>query len=243
MGRTLAIGDIHGGLKGLEQALERAKIAEDDHLIFLGDYVDGWSQSKETVDYLLLLSRKHTCTLLRGNHDDLVHQWLNGGKINEKWLIHGGRSSIASYTCITEAERKLHLKFYENLTNYYIDTKNRLFIHAGFQNLHGPEYEWHPTAYYWDRTLWETVVAMDTTISKDDPRYPKRLTNFREIFIGHTPVTRIGEETPTQFANVWNVDTGAAFKGAISVLNVDTKEFWQSDPIYTLYPDEKGRNA
>ena len=42
MSRTLVVGDIHGGLKALEQALERANVTDKDKLIFLGDYVDGW---------------------------------------------------------------------------------------------------------------------------------------------------------------------------------------------------------
>ena len=40
--RTLVIGDIHGGLKALVQVLDRATINENDTLIFLGDYVDGF---------------------------------------------------------------------------------------------------------------------------------------------------------------------------------------------------------
>ena len=65
---------------------------------------------------------------------------------------------------------------------------------------------------------------------------------FKEIYIGHTPVTRLGETVPLHYANVWNIDTGAAFKGPLSVVDVDTKEVWQSDPVYRLYPSEKGRN-
>ena len=33
--RTLVIGDIHAGLKALEQLLERAKVTKEDHLILL----------------------------------------------------------------------------------------------------------------------------------------------------------------------------------------------------------------
>jgi serine/threonine protein phosphatase 1 len=51
MGRTLVIGDIHGGLKALVQLLERAKITPEDEIIFLGDYVDGWSDSANVVTY------------------------------------------------------------------------------------------------------------------------------------------------------------------------------------------------
>ena len=76
----------------------------------------------------------------------------------------------------------------------------------------------------------------------DHLAYPKRLTLYKEIYIGHTPVSRIQKTTPVQMANVWNVDTGAAFKGPLTIMDVDTKEFWQSEPLPSLYPTEKGRN-
>ena len=47
MKRTLAIGDIHGGFKALEEVLDKAQVTENDTLIFLGDYVDGWSESSK----------------------------------------------------------------------------------------------------------------------------------------------------------------------------------------------------
>ena len=243
MGRTLAIGDIHGGLKALKQVLERAAIQDDDLLIFLGDYVDGWSESAQTVDFLITLSLKQNCLFIRGNHDDLVYDWLNEDSYNETWLNHGGKSSINSYKNYTEAQKTEHIKFYKALKDYYIDNQNRMFVHAGFQNHNGPEHEHHTTAFYWDRTFWEMAVALDKRLSVNDPLYPKRLTHHKEIFIGHTPVTRINRENPTQMANVWNIDTGAAFYGKLSILDVDTKEYWQSDPVYKLYPEEDGRNA
>ena len=76
----------------------------------------------------------------------------------------------------------------------------------------------------------------------DDDRYPKRLKLFKEIYIGHTPVTRVGFDVPANFANVWNIDTGAAFKGKLSMLDIDSKEIWQSQAVHSLYPKESGRN-
>ena len=96
--------------------------------------------------------------------------------------------------------------------------------------------------FYWERTRWETALALDKSMSTEDLLYPKRFTLYKEIFIGHTPVTRIDRTTPVQMANVWNVDTGAAFKGPLTIMDVDTKEFWQSDPLNKLYGNEKGRN-
>jgi serine/threonine protein phosphatase 1 len=51
--RSFAIGDIHGGLKALKQLIERLKLTNDDHLIFMGDYVDGWSESAQVIKYVI----------------------------------------------------------------------------------------------------------------------------------------------------------------------------------------------
>lgn len=242
MGRTLVIGDIHGGLKALEQLLKRAKVDLEDHLIFLGDYVDGWSDSAAVIDLLITLSRKQKTTFLRGNHDDLVSQWLEGAPLNPIWMRHGGQSTLDSYTALSDAAKAEHLDFYKGLQDYYVDPQNRMFCHAGFQNINGPQYEWHSTAFYWDRTLWEMACALDQDLLPGDVLYPKRLLLFKEIYIGHTPVTRIGHTLPVQKASVWNMDTGAAFLGTISLMDINTKQVWQSDPVYELYPDESGRN-
>ncbi len=47
---------------------------------------------------------------------------------------------------------------------------------------------------------------------------------------------------PMKACNVWNIDTGAAFYGRLSAMNIDTKQFIQSDVVLELYPAEKGRN-
>ena len=52
--RTLVIGDIHGALKALKQCLKKSAYNDrEDKLIFLGDYVDGWPESAELIEYLL----------------------------------------------------------------------------------------------------------------------------------------------------------------------------------------------
>ncbi|MAU71321.1 MAG: serine/threonine protein phosphatase [Pseudozobellia sp.] len=240
--RTLVIGDIHSGLKGLKQLLKRASVTEKDQLIFLGDYVDGWSTAVETVSFLIELKKTHNCIFIRGNHDVLCQDWLLHKKDNPLWLQHGGRATLSSYDAADPALIADHLNFYENLRNYYLDKKNRLFLHAGFTNLKGIDYEYFEQTFYWDRTLWELACSLNPELRPDDVRYPKRLTNYKEIFIGHTPITKTGIAKPTRAANVWNIDTGAAFRGPLSMLDVDTKEVWQSEPVQDLYPNEQGRN-
>ena len=123
-----------------------------------------------------------------------------------------------------------------------LDEANRLFIHAGFCSMHGPSHEHFASNCYWDRTLWETALGLDNRIGEESIFYPKRLRLFQEIYIGHTPTTNYDVEEPMHAYNVWNIDTGAAFCGRLTALNIDTKEFWQSDFVQQLYPDEKGRN-
>jgi serine/threonine protein phosphatase 1 len=245
MGRILVIGDIHGGLRALHQIMERANVSVNDTLIFLGDYVDGWSESPQVINYLIDFGKKQNCIFLRGNHDELLLNWLEGHTedFDEKmWYKHGGEATVLAYEKIPEATMKRHIDFLIGLDNYFLDEDNRLFVHAGFTNMNGIHYEYFPKLFYWDRTLWESALALDPSISKDSWLYPRRLSLYKEVYIGHTPVTRIGETVPIQKACVWNVDTGAAFKGPLTIMDVNTKEFWQSEPLNELYFNEKGRN-
>ena len=73
--RTLVIGDIHGGLKALEQVLQRAEVTTNDQLIFLGDYVDGWPDTAKLIDFLIEIDQTHDCIFLKGNHEDLFLEW------------------------------------------------------------------------------------------------------------------------------------------------------------------------
>ncbi len=240
--RTIVIGDIHSGLKALEQLIARIELRKEDTLIFLGDYVDGWSEAVETVRFLIELQKQYHCIFLKGNHDELVYNWLMDGVENPMWLAHGGEASKMSYTGQPLEVLDAHKRFYQELENYYIDNNNRLFVHAGFTHLKGVAHEYFTKSFYWDRTLWELALSLHSSIDTDHEYYPSRLKNYSEIFIGHTPVTRINKDKPFLAANVWNLDTGAAFKGTISALDVDSKKLWQSDPVHLFYPNEKGRN-
>lgn len=236
------IGDIHGGLKALKQVLERANISSDDHLVFLGDYVDGWSESAQLIDFLIDLETRYRCEFIYGNHDAWCHDWLRSGIVNDTWLKHGGKATIESYQSIPVEKWGSHKDFFDRMQNYIVDDKNRLFIHAGFSSMHGPDREHYASNFSWDRTLWETAVAVHGKVQKDEMSFPNRLKLFNQIFIGHTPTQGWKIDHPWLRTNVWNVDTGAAFKGKLSVLDIETGEYWQSDNVMDLYPTEMGRN-
>lgn len=242
MKRTLAIGDIHGGLKALKQLVKEFKLTNDDHLIFLGDYVDGWSESAQVIQYLIELQKTNFCIFIKGNHDAWCEEWLASEFVNDVWYQHGGKETIESYDGFSETDKKVHLKFFEDMDMYHIDDEQRLFIHAGFTSMHGVEKEYNVQIFYFDRTLWEMALTMDKRIAKNSELYPHRLKHYKEIYIGHTPTTNYFKMHPMNAANVWNVDTGAAFTGRLSAIDIDTKDVFQSDIVKGLYPNEKGRN-
>lgn len=245
MSRTLVIGDVHGGLKAIVQILERAKVTQNDVLIFLGDYVDGWSQSPQVLDFLIHLSSQQKCIFIRGNHDELVLDWLENRRenLNETlWFKHGGKATVDAYLFVSENTKQQHIQFLKLLQNYYLDEQNRLFVHAGFTNMNGVTFEFFPKLLYWDRTLWEMALCLDENIAVNSDFYPKRLKIYSEIFIGHSPISKTKKVAPLFKNTVWNLDTGAAFKGALTIMDIDTKEFWQSDVLTRLYSNEIGRN-
>ena len=240
--RTFAIGDIHGGLKALIQLLNTLEITEEDQLIFLGDYVDGWSESAQVIQFLIELNEKFSCIFIKGNHDIWCENWLEEGTVDPAWYIHGGKVTMESYEGISKEIKKEHLEFFKTMKPYYLDDKNRLFIHAGFTSMHGVEKEVSQATFFYDRTLWEMALALDDNLKRDALHYPNRLKHYKEIYIGHTPTIRFDSELPMNAANIWNIDTGAAFTGKLSAINIDTKAIYQSDPLPGLYPGESGRN-
>ena len=144
-----------------------------------------------------------------------------------------------------------HKKFFKYQHRYYLDENKRLFVHGGI-NRHIPINEQTDQILYWDRDLWYSVVGASTMVSSN---YKKIKTNgaYKEIYIGHTATVNWTEDnepfdggihhitTPMNRFNIWNMDTGAGFVGKLTIMDIDTKEYWQSDFCKDLYPDEKGR--
>src|SRR5258707_940478 len=174
MGRHYAIGDIHGAYRALEQVLGRVRLKPDDRLIFLGDYVDGWSGSRQVIELLMELDTRYHCVFIQGNHDAWCEEWLLGWGAEPDWVIHGGQATIDRYTGISHEDKERHLAFYHRMLPYF-EEDDLLFIHPGFSSMHGQAREHHPSNYAWDRTLWEMALAVDTRIPRRSLLYPRRL--------------------------------------------------------------------
>lgn len=262
--RTLVMGDIHGGYKALMQCLKRSNFDyEKDTLIQLGDVTDGWSEVSSCVAELLKIKN---LIAIRGNHDYWFEHWLRYGKHPVSWL-HGGDGTLVSYCRILNKEyvatmggyttnllpSDLPDSHYQFFTSkqipYYVDSENRLYVHGGLNRHHPIDNTVYNSedVLMWDRDFWMAALSYGKIEPDDEVKYPNRGKfkvngDFKEIYIGHTATVSWKTDKPINAAHVWNLDTGCGFKGKLTIMDVNTKEYWQSDLLNELYINEKGRN-
>ena len=230
--RTFVVGDIHGAHRALKQCLERSEFDYDnDTLISLGDIADGWSEVPECVDELLKIKN---LIAIKGNHDFWLLQWLEYGMATRGWREQGGNATIEGYIRAGKPTDRDHLKFFKYQHLYYIDDQNRAFVHGGFHTSLGKD---DNNIYIWDRSLWEDVAL----VCKRAKISPHKLAQYKEIYIGHTSTENWGTDQPMKACNVYNMDTGAGYMGRLTFMDIDTKDYYQSDSVYKLYAGERGR--
>lgn len=234
--RRLVVGDIHGAYKALMQVLERASFnAQEDMLISVGDYVDGWPQTPEVIEYLIALP--HFKGIL-ANHDDWTLAWLTSNEREYMWLAQGGQATLGAY--LERADKAMQVRHRDFLASLpaYLEIDDMLFMHGGCIY---PDYlarvkDMDPYTIMWDRDLYyQFVNAQSQDIKMSVAPYSK-------VFIGHTQTTRqLPNHLPFHYCGLWNIDQGAGWNGKLTVMDIDTCEQWQSDLVPTLYPDVKGR--
>ena len=110
----------------------------------------------------------------------------------------------------------------------YLEQGDRVFVHGGFdpdrplntQDLH---------VLAWDRVLMRRAREEE----KAGRSHP--IGCYKEIFLGHTPFGSSQGNAPLHACNVWDLDTGAGWGGRLTIMDVNTKEYWQSDTTRELY--------
>jgi serine/threonine protein phosphatase 1 len=247
--KRYVIGDIHGGFLPLQQVLEKVNFDyHNDLLICLGDVVDGWSEIQECFDLLLTIKN---LIYIKGNHEQWALDYYTN-KLTEatanSWRLQGGQSTIDSLGDRDKIDSK-YIKFMQSSVLHYelIEQHNkRLFIHAGIPetlcfpvNGHYPSLNSiDPKPYLWDRKM-----VMEAYQLANEP-YFSWGDRYDEIYVGHSPTIRFNVfySDPQHWGNIWLMDTGAATKGKLSIMNIDTQQIAQSDYCDKIYPNQKGRN-
>lgn len=134
-----AVGDIHGCAEQLDALLEALPIAEDDWVVFLGDYIDAGSDSKAVIDRLIKWRERHPRTIfLFGNHEVAFVQFIKDGDL-VAYAKMSGIPTLKSYVPeprsdlhqhILEAIPSAHVAFFKTLRRYW-NPGDVLFSHAG----------------------------------------------------------------------------------------------------------------
>jgi len=223
--RRFVIGDIHGANKALIQCFERSAFdPQSDLLISLGDLCDRWPEVNKVFDTLLGIKN---LVLLLGNHDHWALEWFIYKKAPEIWLIQGGDVTIRAYT---DGVPESHVQLL-SLAALYFQLDNKLFVHGGFD----PDREIHKQdrdILLWDRTL------IRSALRNKNHGNEKKITRYDEVYLGHTPTINFGETIPIKACEVYLMDTGAGWPGGVlTMMDIDSKTFFQSDPVDKLYPE------
>ncbi len=214
--RFFIVGDIHACPQELETLLTALSLQPEDHLVFLGDYVDRGPGAREVVDLLLGMRADAVCamTFLKGNHEDMFLDFIGyAGNYGEAFLINGGVKTLASYGCppfmeaaeIVARVPEAHLTFFRNL-DLMVSVGEVLCVHAGISALH-PLKEQEPEDLLWIRQ--EFI---------DNP-HPLPYT----VIYGHTPQREVKFDLPYKVG----IDTGLVYGGKLSCLEFTEKKLFQ----------------
>jgi len=226
--RKFVIADIHGCHRALMQCFQRSKFNyTKDLLIVLGDVVDRGPDTSKCIEELMQVQHLvYVC----GNHDICALAWLRDGWVSDEWLSEGGDTTIASYKKCPKLI-VLHRHFFDIAKYYYVDD-NRMFIHGGF-SLDTPIENQNPYDFLQNRTL--RKIAFKNATSRI------RLSKYREVFVGHYSTTSKNIDKPIKLCEVWFMNQGSGYpNGRLTIMNIDTHRYWQSDTMDAIYPIKKG---
>ncbi|MCP4134858.1 MAG: serine/threonine protein phosphatase [bacterium] len=213
------IGDIHGNLDKLVSLFKKLidLITDDDTVIFLGDYIDRGPHSYEVIEYLIALSKRFNTVFLKGNHEDMMENYLLGKDIGGAFLFNGGLATIQSYNkhCGEFKFPENHIEFFSNLKLYF-EGEGFIAVHAGLN----PDVEENE-----DQDIYDLLWIRDK-FYRSNKRWDKT------IIFGHTSTSLISRRDMIYMdeeRNIIGIDSGVVFGGPLSCLRWPDKKVFQSD--------------
>ena len=138
---TVAIPDLHGGLRRFRLALSHAP-PDTHHLILLGDVIDLGHDTKAILAEIRKLHEAHRLQYLAGNHEQLMIDAIYGPPghrhppsitpLNTRewknWLLNGGQNTLDSYD--TPAAFLDDAEWIRTHTKRWIIQNGKLYSHA-----------------------------------------------------------------------------------------------------------------
>lgn len=252
--RRLCIGDIHGNYDKTLKVLDFCKFSDSDVLYSTGDFCDRGRQNVKTIDFLMSLNNLFPVV---GNHDLWNYEYLSDNMTRDGfdcWYNYNG----GFYTVKEEKNKDPEWKFkvatwLKNLP-FMIDINDKVIIHSV-----APKTIYESRANIpltdittgtlktsrlvrdevYDDNVWgrsiingcEGYTPIGARRSLYNPYikdcYKNTYTGNPIYIIGHTPLDKPFYDKDL---GIIGIDTGGFLDiGYITVLDIDTLEFWTSN--------------
>lgn len=202
LGRTIAIGDIHGCSLALSRLIDNIRLESNDTVVTLGDYINRGPDGRGVIDRLIALQSECILVPLLGNHDQL--------------LLHNRstRTEVAGFPLIDpddglERFGEEHFTFLETCRTYY-ENETHLFVHANYDS-ESPLGEQEPYMLMWLHL---------------DAQTPKRHFTGKSAILGHSS-QRSGEVLDK--SHFVCIDTYCHGGGWLTALDPCARQIWQVD--------------
>ncbi len=199
------ISDIHSHYSSMIEALNKAQYDEDNpqhHLLVLGDLFDRGNEGCNVLEYLYQLSSQEKATIILGNHDAFLLDFLDGNfeKVGFNIKHNGFGNTLKQLSDLDpknsdfELIHKSIVLRYPFLHNWlksfplYIEIENYIFVHGGVD---GGKLDWKTMSsrrdFVWSRehdlprVLEKTVVAGHHRVAT----IRKKTTDYNLLFLHH----------------------------------------------------------
>jgi serine/threonine protein phosphatase 1 len=224
--RLYAIGDIHGCDRDLGEAHGKiatdlaARPVDDHRIIHVGDYVDRGPNSAAVIGRLVKMTAADTRVIcLKGNHDQLLADFLADATTGGVFLANGGGETLASY-----GVARGRFPIWENLAALSREFAKRMpATHRSF-------IEGLPLCVrFGDYFFCHAGIRPGVPLDRQDP---EDLIWIRDEFLtddsdhgvvvvhGHTPMP-----VPEVRLNRINIDTGLVYGGSLTCLVLEGTEY------------------
>jgi serine/threonine protein phosphatase 1 len=213
------LGDIHGRLDYLLDVLQKSGFDyENDLLIQIGDVVDRGPDPFKCIDELMKIKNR---IFIIGNHDASFLSYVSTGR-DLMGFGNGTIETIEAWKELDKEEQFTYLDtFFREQKGYHLTDDGFLFVHGGFPD--DEDLEDVPIQVLcWDRELIAKAMAC-----KEGEKVKTKY-EFKDIYVGHTPTIYWDKIEPIYSGGVWNIDTGSGKGGPLTIMNIDTNEYFQS---------------
>ena len=239
MGRTIAIGDIHGCLNEFKDLLDLIGINDDDTLVLLGDLVDRGPDSNGVCEYYDNLQLKNKICLV-GNHDYRYIRYLryedkvsknlidkNPMRLNEKYLNLYKTFSTQTKEFLLKQDMKPFFK-----------QEDWIYVHGGIPSNFKSIADTLATI---DEDLLNLIihyrylnkstgkfVSLDHAIKKPEETvfWTKKYYGDLNVCYGHNVFETINFDINDRGAYCVGIDTGCVFGGSLTAFEPKTHKIW-----------------